>query len=167
IAGKVEGPVGDIAGDAKTQAEGRVREATGAAQNLYGQAKDTVRETTDAAASYAKDTYENSGDTFRDSAQAIAKKVQDNPLGSMLIAGGIGFALALLMTRPPRRPPPRWRYYGRDDLIGTLPTLVDWPFDALEIKTVSDDDIPLAPSAYDGVDPGPDPKSAIAEVSEA
>jgi hypothetical protein len=31
----------------------------------------------------------------------------------MLIAGGIGFALALLMTRPPRRPPPRrWRYYG-------------------------------------------------------
>ena len=71
-----------------------------------------MRETTDAAASYAKDTYENSGDTFRDSAQAIAKKVQDNPLGSMLIAGGIGFALALLMTRPPRRPPPRWRYYG-------------------------------------------------------
>jgi len=112
FAGKVEGSVGDIAGDAKTPAEGRVREATGAAQNLYGQAKDTVRETTDAAASYAKDTYENSGDTFRDSAQAIAKKVQDNPLGSMLIAGGIGFALALLMTRPPRRPPPRWRYYG-------------------------------------------------------
>ena len=112
FAGKVEGSVGDIAGDAQTQAEGRVLEATGAAQNLYGQAKDTVRETTDAAASYAKDTYENSGDTFRDSAQAIAKKVQDNPLGSMLIAGGIGFALALLMTRPPRRPPPRWRYYG-------------------------------------------------------
>jgi len=29
--------------------------------------------------------------------------------GALLIAGGIGFALALLMTRPPRRPPPRWR----------------------------------------------------------
>ena len=40
------------------------------------------------------------------------KKVQDNPLGALLVAGGIGFALALLMTRPPRRPPPRWRYYG-------------------------------------------------------
>jgi hypothetical protein len=36
--------------------------------------------------------------------------VQDNPLGSLLIAGGIGFALALLMTRPPRRAQPRWRY---------------------------------------------------------
>ena len=38
FAGKVEGTVGDIAGDAKTQAAGRVREATGTAQNLYGQA---------------------------------------------------------------------------------------------------------------------------------
>ena len=110
FAGKVEGTVGDIAGDAKTQAAGRVREATGTVQNLYGQAKDAAREGTDATVNYAKDAYENSGDTFRDGSQAIAKKVQDNPLGSMLIAGGIGFALALLMTRPPRRPPQRWRY---------------------------------------------------------
>ena len=107
FAGKVEGTVGDIAGDAKTQAAGRVREATGTAQNLYGQAKDAAREATDATVSYAKDAYENSGDTFRDGSQAITKKVQENPLGSMLIAGGIGFALALLMTRPPHRPPPR------------------------------------------------------------
>ena len=107
FAGKVDGTVGDIAGDSKTQAAGRVPEATG----LYGQAKDAAREATDATVNYAKDAYENSGDTFRDGSQAIAKKVQDNPLGSMLIAGGIGFALALLMTRPPRRPPPqRWRY---------------------------------------------------------
>jgi uncharacterized protein YjbJ (UPF0337 family) len=106
---KVEGTVGDIAGDAKTQAAGSVREATGTAQNLYGQAKDAAREATDAAVSYAKDAYENSGDTFRDGSQAIAKKVQDNPLGSMLIAGAIGFALALLMMSPPRRPPQRWR----------------------------------------------------------
>jgi uncharacterized protein YjbJ (UPF0337 family) len=96
FAGKVDGTVGDIAGDAKSQATG-----------LYGQAKDAAREATDATVNYAKDAYENSGDTFRDGSQAIAKKVQDNPLGSMLIAGGIGFALALLMTRPPRRPPRR------------------------------------------------------------
>lgn len=107
FAGKVEGTVGDVAGDAKAQVAGRIREATGTAQNLYGHAKDAAREATDAAVSYAKDAYENSGDTFRDGSQAMAKKVQDNPLGSMLIAGGIGFALALLMTRPPRRPPPR------------------------------------------------------------
>src|ERR1035437_4569715 len=107
FAGKVEGTVGGIAGDAKTKAAGRVREATGTAQNIYDHAKDAAREATDAAVSYAKDAYENSGDTFRDGSHAMAKRVQDNPLGSMLIAGGVGFALALLMTRPPRRPPPR------------------------------------------------------------
>ena len=110
--GKVEGAVGDIVGDAKTQASGRAREAAGAVQNLYGQAKDAARDAADTATSYARDAYENSGETFRDGSQAVAKKVQDNPLGSLLIAGGIGFALALLMTRPPRRPPQRWRYYG-------------------------------------------------------
>jgi uncharacterized protein YjbJ (UPF0337 family) len=112
FAGKVEGAVGDMAGDAKTQGAGRAREAAGAVQNLYGQAKDAARDATDAAVSYAKDAYENSGESFHDGSQAVAKSVRDNPLGALLIAGGIGFALALLMTRPPRRPPPRWRYYG-------------------------------------------------------
>ena len=110
FAGRAEGAVGELAGDAQTQASGKAREAAGTVQNLYGQAKDAAREATDTAASYAKDAYEASGDTFRDSSQAVAKKVQDNPLGALLVAGGIGFALALLMTRPPRRPPQRWRY---------------------------------------------------------
>jgi uncharacterized protein YjbJ (UPF0337 family) len=112
FAGKVEGAVGDIAGDAQTKAAGRAREATGSVQNLYGQAKDAARDAGDAAISYAKDAYENSGDTLRDGSEAVAKRVQDNPLGALLVAGGIGFALALMMTRPPRRPPQRWRYYG-------------------------------------------------------
>ena len=112
FAGKVEGVAGDIAGSPQTQAAGRAREATGTVQNLYGQAKDAARDASDAAVSYARDAYDNSGETFRDGSQAVAKKVQDNPLGSLLIAGGIGFALALLMTRPPRRPPPRGRYYA-------------------------------------------------------
>src|SRR5260221_11188329 len=115
FAGKVEGAVGDIAGDAKTQAAGRAREAAGTVQNLYGQAKDAARDATDAAVGYARDAYEHSGETVRDGSQAVAKTVQDSPLGALLIAGGIGFALALLMTRPPRRPPPRWRYYGWAD----------------------------------------------------
>jgi uncharacterized protein YjbJ (UPF0337 family) len=108
--GKVEGAVGDIAGDAKAQAAGRAREAAGTVQNIYGQAKDAARDAGEAAVSYAKDAYENSGDTFRDGSQAVSEKVRDNPLGALLVAGGIGFALAVMMTRPPRRPPPRWRY---------------------------------------------------------
>jgi uncharacterized protein YjbJ (UPF0337 family) len=112
FAGKVEGVVGDVTDDAKTQASGRAREAAGTVQNLYGQAKDAALDAGETAVNYAKDAYENRNDTIRSGQQAMAKTVQDNPLGALLIAGGIGFALALLMTRPPRRPPPRWRYYG-------------------------------------------------------
>ncbi|GLR87450.1 CsbD family protein [Bradyrhizobium iriomotense] len=112
FAGRVEGAVGEMAGDAKTQASAKAREAAGTVQNLYGQAKDAARDATDTAAGYAKDAYETGQDTFRDGTQALAKRVQDNPLGALLVAGGIGFALALLMSRPARRPPPRWRYYG-------------------------------------------------------
>ena len=108
-AGQAENTLGELAGDAKTQAAGRVREAAGTAQNLYGQAKDTARETTEAAANYAKQAYENPGDAFRDGSQALTKKVQESPLSSLLIAGGIGFALALMMMRPPRRPTRDWR----------------------------------------------------------
>ena len=112
FAGRAESAVGDLAGDAQTQASGKAREAAGTVQNLYGQAKDAVRDAGETAAGYAKDAYDKPAETLRDGSQALAKKVQDNPLGALLIAGGIGFALALLMSRPARRPPPRWRYYG-------------------------------------------------------
>lgn len=110
FAGPVEGTVGDMAQDAKTQASGRAREAAGTVQNLYGQAKDAAQDAADAATGIARDAYASSGETLRDGSRALARKVQDNPIGALLIAGGIGFALALLMSRPARRPPPRWRY---------------------------------------------------------
>ena len=108
LTGKAEGAVGDISGDRDARAAGRIREATGKVQDLYGQAKDTARDATDAATDYAKQVYRRSGD----GSEAVAKMVQDNPLGSLLIAGGIGFALAALLMRPAsRRPAQRWRYY--------------------------------------------------------
>jgi uncharacterized protein YjbJ (UPF0337 family) len=110
FAGKVEGAVGDVAGDADMQASGRIREAAGKVQDLYGQAKDVARDAADAMAGSAKKVANS--DTVRDGSEAVAKMVQDNPLQSLLIAGGIGFALALLLRQPPRRPPSRWRYYG-------------------------------------------------------
>jgi uncharacterized protein YjbJ (UPF0337 family) len=112
FAGKVESTVGDVAGNAQAQAAGRAREAAGTVQNLYGQAKDAARDAGDAAVSFAKDAYDNSGDTLRDGSQAVSKKVRENPLGALLVAGGIGLALGMMMTRQPRRPPPRWRYYS-------------------------------------------------------
>ena len=111
FAGKVESTAGGFSDDVTSQAAGRVRQSTGAAQNLYGQAKDAARDASDATVSYAKDAYDNSGDSFRDGSKAIARKVQENPLSAMLIAGGVGFALALMMSRQPRAPV-RSRYLG-------------------------------------------------------
>ncbi len=110
FAGKAEGAVGDMANDASIQATGRLREAAGTAQNLYGQAKDAARDATDAATNYAKQAYDS--EAFREGSEAIARKVRDNPLSSILIAGGIGFALALMMRPSPPPPRRRWRYYG-------------------------------------------------------
>lgn len=50
FAGRAEGAVGDLAGDAQTQASGKAREAAGTVQNLYGQAKDAVRDAGETAA---------------------------------------------------------------------------------------------------------------------
>jgi uncharacterized protein YjbJ (UPF0337 family) len=99
-AGKVEGAVGDMAGDAGTQAQGRAREAAGAVQNLFGQAKDAAPEATDTAVNYAKG----------DGAEAVAKLVNQNPIGALLSAAAVGFAAALLMTRPAPRRKRRWYY---------------------------------------------------------
>lgn len=104
-AGKAEGAAGDVIGDTDTQASGRVREAAGKVQDLYGQAKDAAREATDAATEFTRKAVSNTAD----GSEALARAVQDNPLGSLLIAGIVGFGLALLMRPAPRRS--RWRYY--------------------------------------------------------
>jgi uncharacterized protein YjbJ (UPF0337 family) len=102
LAGKVEGAIGDLTGDTQTQASGRAREAVGTVQNLYGQAKDAG----ETALNYAKDALDSTG--LNQGTEAVARQVKDNPLGALLIAGGIGFALAMLLSRPaPRRS--RWR----------------------------------------------------------
>src|SRR5580704_17987743 len=105
IAGQVEGAAGDITGDADTQAAGRVREAAGKVQNLYGQAKDAARDAADSASDFARKAVSNAGE----GQEALVKMVEDNPLGSLLTAGVIGFGLALLLrpSAPRRR---RWRY---------------------------------------------------------
>lgn len=48
IAGKAQEGLGRATGDAKTQVEGVVNQATGVARDLYGQAKDAASDATDA-----------------------------------------------------------------------------------------------------------------------
>jgi uncharacterized protein YjbJ (UPF0337 family) len=42
LGGKVQEGIGRVTGDTKSQAEGVMNQAAGAAQNLYGQARDTA-----------------------------------------------------------------------------------------------------------------------------
>ncbi len=111
FAGKAEGAIGRAAGDAKAEASGRAHEAEGVAQKIYGQAKDTVMDAAndlgDTASGFAKQAIDAGEDFYRDGSRAVAAKIQEQPLGALLIAGVAGFALAMMLSRPARRPQ-RW-----------------------------------------------------------
>jgi len=102
-AGKVEGAFGRATGDAATEASGRGREAAGTVQNLYGQAKDAARDIGDTASGYAQDAVDAGSEAYRDGSRAVASAVQNQPLGALLVAGAVGFALALMLNRQPTR----------------------------------------------------------------
>lgn len=114
FAGKAESAIGRAAGDAKTEASGRVNQAEGVAQKIYGQAKDTVTDAAndlgDAASGFARQAIDAGEEYYRDGTRAVARKVREQPVGSLLLAGAAGFALALMLTRQPRRPQ-RWQDY--------------------------------------------------------
>lgn len=110
-AGKVESAFGRATGDAAREASGRAREASGVAQNLYGQAKDAARDVGDAASSFAKDAMDTGSEYYREGSHAVASTVKEQPLGALLVAGAVGFALALMLNRPPRRRSLRDYYY--------------------------------------------------------
>ena len=73
--------VGGLTGDTKTQAEGKVNQATGQLQNTFGSAKDAARE---GAATFGSEL-----DSF----------MSEKPMTSLLIAVGAGYVLARLMHR--------------------------------------------------------------------
>jgi uncharacterized protein YjbJ (UPF0337 family) len=103
-AGKVESAFGQATSDASREASGRAREAAGTVQNIYGQAKDAARDAGEAASNVAKDAIDAGGDYYREGSRALASTVKNQPLGSLLVAGAVGFALALMLNRqPPRR----------------------------------------------------------------
>ncbi|WP_185982941.1 CsbD family protein [Aureimonas mangrovi] len=93
--GKVQGAYGDAVGSDQASAEGRMREAEGTAQNLYGQGRDAVRDAADDASRYASDLYDNAGAYAQAGSRAVRRQVQESPLSMLLVAGAIGFVLGL------------------------------------------------------------------------
>jgi len=104
MAGKVEKAAGDALNDQQSKAEGAATEAEGMLQNTYGQVKDAARDVADKATSLASDAYDQGSEL-----------VSERPGSALLVAGLIGFALGVILTRGSQAPPrPRWQrvYYG-------------------------------------------------------
>ena len=81
IGGKVKDAVGDLTGDTKTQAEGKMDQATGQLQNTVGSAKDAVRE--------GASTMGAELDGF----------MSEKPMMALLIAAGMGYLIARITHR--------------------------------------------------------------------
>ena len=97
IGGRVQSAVGDAAGSTRSSVEGRYREAEGRAQDAYGQAKDTLRGVADNVTDYAGDAYDRGGSYVREGTRAVESRVEENPLIALMIAGAVGYGLALLL----------------------------------------------------------------------
>ena len=110
-AGKAESAFGQATGNAARDASGRAREASGTVQNIYGQAKDAARDLSENAGGYAQDALDAGEKIYRQGNRAVAGAVKDQPLGALLVAGAVGFALALLLNRQPPRPRSLRDYY--------------------------------------------------------
>ncbi len=73
--------------------------------------KDKARDLADRASDYASDAYDRAGDVYeqsgsylrdgraylRDGRAAVGARVEENPLVALLIAGAVGYGLALLI----------------------------------------------------------------------
>ena len=81
VGGKIEEGIGSLAGDAKTQIQGKLDQATGAVQDLYGQTADAARDT---AATFDK---------------WLRRTIETQPYTVAIVALGIGWLLGR-MHRP-------------------------------------------------------------------
>jgi len=88
VGGKAEEGFGRVTGDSKTQAEGLVNQAAGAAQVLYGQARDSAADAAGAAR-----------DTAATLEQWLRRTIETQPYTTAIIAVGIGW-LPGRMHRP-------------------------------------------------------------------
>jgi uncharacterized protein YjbJ (UPF0337 family) len=80
VGGKVEEGFGRATGDAKSQVQGVIDQAQGAAENLYGQAKD--------AASGAVDSARKTASSFEDT---VRHTIEDKPYTAVAIALALGW----------------------------------------------------------------------------
>jgi uncharacterized protein YjbJ (UPF0337 family) len=77
FAGRAQGAAGDLIGDTKTSAEGRLRQASGQAQEAYGAAADQIRGLS----------------------EELTDRIHETPLLAVLGAIGLGYLIGRLTAR--------------------------------------------------------------------
>jgi len=102
VGGKVEGAVGDLTGDTKMQASGRMDDLGGSAQRTYGQAKDAVRGMAGQVGDQASDYGSQMLDQIEEAGDYLAEQVDQRPITAILVAAGVGFLIALATKPAPR-----------------------------------------------------------------
>jgi uncharacterized protein YjbJ (UPF0337 family) len=93
LTGKVEEGVGRVAGDVKTEVQGKVDQALGATQDLYGQARETAGQAVDAVENKAKETAAAVRQQAAGFEQQLRSSVDARPLTTIAVALGIGWML--------------------------------------------------------------------------
>ena len=88
LGGNVKSAFGNVTGDSETQASGMVDQVVGTAQKTYGKIKDQ--------ASGAGSTLV---DQMDEASAFLGDTVAERPLTSLLVAGAIGYVLAMLMRK--------------------------------------------------------------------
>jgi uncharacterized protein YjbJ (UPF0337 family) len=88
VGGKVEEGFGRIVGDAKTEAEGKVNQAVGAAQDMYGQAKDAASD----AAQVVKQGASDVEDFLRST-------IEQRPFTTAVVALCLGWVIGRMSSR--------------------------------------------------------------------
>ncbi|RAI57580.1 CsbD family protein [Roseicella frigidaeris] len=86
VAGKAQEAYGKFTDDAEHEAKGVARQVAGKAQEAYGDARDVAR----------------------DAARQVGQVVEKQPVLSLLVAGAVGYALALLTLGVVDRGSRRW-----------------------------------------------------------
>jgi uncharacterized protein YjbJ (UPF0337 family) len=88
LGGKVQEGFGRVTGDTKTQAEGLVNQATGAAQDLYGQAKDTAADAAQVVRRSAADAED-----------FVRRTIEERPYTTAFVALCIGWVIGRMGRR--------------------------------------------------------------------
>ena len=91
LAGRVEQGFGRATGDVKTETEGKIKQATGTAQDVYGQAKDAAGEAYGQAKEAVVDAAKSAQDQVAPLEEFLRNTIESRPYTSVAVALSLGW----------------------------------------------------------------------------